>query len=107
MAIIQVSVVPLGIRTSSVGKYVARALSVLENEKDVAYQLTPMGTIIEGNLDQVLRIVKQMHETVFDTEVQRVLTTIIIDDRRDKTSTMDSKVNSVRSRLHAGASPAD
>jgi uncharacterized protein (TIGR00106 family) len=99
MAIVQVSIVPIGTSSSSVSKYVARALSVLENEKDVAYKLTPMGTIIEGNLDKVLSIVSQMHESVFDKEVRRVLTTITIDDRRDKPSTMESKLNSVRNKL--------
>ena len=106
MAIVQVSIVPLGTGTSSVSKYVARALSLLENEKGVAYQLTPMGTVIEGTLDEVVGIVRQMHETAFDKGVQRVLTTITIDDRRDKTSTMESKVNSVRNKLQTGASPA-
>ena len=106
MAIVQVSIVPLGIGTLSVSRYVARALSILEDEKDVTYQLTPMATIIEGNLDRVLSIVRKMHESGFDEEVQRVLTTITIDDRRDKTSTMESKVNSVRNKLHPGASPA-
>ena len=106
MAIVQVSIVPLGTRTSSVSKYVARAISVLENEKDVAYQLTPMATIIEGDLDKVLSLVRQMHESGFDQEVRRVLTTITIDDRRDKTSTMESKVNSVQNKLHPSASPA-
>jgi uncharacterized protein (TIGR00106 family) len=99
MAIVQVSIVPIGTSSSSVSKYVARALSVLENEKDVAYKLTPMGTIIEGNLDKVLSIVSQMHESVFDKEVRRVLTTITIDDRRDKPSTMESKLNSVQNKL--------
>jgi len=106
MAIVEVSIVPVGTGTPSVSRYVARAISILENEKDVAYQLTPMGTIIEGDLDKVLSLVRQMHESGFDHEVQRVLTTITIDDRRDKTSTMESKVNSVRSKLHPGASPA-
>ncbi len=99
MAIVQVSIVPVGTRTSSISKYVARAFKFLENQKDVVYQLTPMGTIIEGDLDRVLSIVRGLHESGFDEEVQRVLTTVIIDDRRDKTATMESKVNSVQSKL--------
>jgi uncharacterized protein (TIGR00106 family) len=99
MAIVQLSIVPVGTQTSSISNYVARALRVLENQKDVAHQLTPMGTVVEGDLDRVLSIVRQMHESCFDEKVQRVLTTIIIDDRRDKTATMESKVSSVRSKL--------
>ncbi|MFC1869923.1 MTH1187 family thiamine-binding protein [Chloroflexota bacterium] len=99
MAIVQVSIVPLGTGTTSASQYVARALSILENEKEVAYQLTPMATIIEGDLDKLLSTVSEMHESAFDEKVQRVLTTITIDDRRDRTATMESKVKSVRNKL--------
>jgi len=102
MVIVQVSIVPIGTSKSSVSKYVAQAIGVLEKEREVAYQLTPMGTIIEGNLDKVLSIIRQMHESGFDNEVQRVVTTMIMDDRRDKIATMESKVKSVRDKLHAG-----
>lgn len=100
MAIVQVSIVPLGTGTSSVSRYVARAVSVLEEERDITYQLTSMGTIVEGDLDRVLSIVRRMHECVFGEKVRRIVTTLTIDDRRDKTSTMKSKVNSVLDKLH-------
>ena len=99
MAIVQVSIVPLGTKTTSLSKYVARALKVLQSQKSVSYKLTPMGTILEGDLDRVLSMVRQMHESVFSEGVQRVLTTIKIDDRRDKTATMESKISSVESKL--------
>ena len=99
MAIAQVSVVPLGTGTPSLSKYVARAHRILEGEKDIAYQLTPMATVIEGELDKVLSIIRKMHESGFDDEVRRVVTAITIDDRRDKPATMESKVTSVREKL--------
>ena len=102
MAIVQVSIVPIGTSKSSISKYVAQAIRALEKEREIAYQLTPMGTIIEGNLDKVLSLIRQMHESGFDNEIQRVVTTMIIDDRRDKTATMASKVKSVQDKLHAG-----
>ena len=99
MAIVRVSIVPLGTSTPSLSRYVARAVGYLESQKDISYQVTPMGTIIEGDLDRALEIIRQMHEDVFDGTVQRVLTSITIDDRRDKESTMESKVNSVQNKL--------
>ena len=99
MTVVQLSIVPVGTKTPSMSSYVAKAIKILQDRKDVAYQLTPMGTIFEGDLDMVLNVVKQMHESCFDEEVQRVVTTIVIDDRRDKPATMESKVNSVRSKL--------
>ena len=99
MAIIEVSIIPLGTGTTSMSKHVSRAIDVLESQKEVRYQLTPMGTIVEGDLDKAWSIVRQMHECGFDDSVQRVLTTITIDDRRDKISTMEDKVRSVQSKL--------
>jgi uncharacterized protein (TIGR00106 family) len=99
MAIAEVSVVPLGTKTPSVSQYVARAVKVLERDKDVKYQVTAMGTILEGDLDRILAVVKRMHEAVLVEGVVRVLTTIKIDDRRDKPQTMNEKLDSVKKKL--------
>ena len=99
MALIKVSIVPLGTGTPSVGKYIARAVEVLQGEKDIKYELTAMGTIIEGDLDRLLTLARKMHEAVFDAGVMRALTIIEIDDRRDKTSSISSKIESVKKKL--------
>jgi uncharacterized protein (TIGR00106 family) len=99
MAIVEVSVVPLGTKTASVSRYVARAVRVLEEEKDIKYEMTAMGTIIEGDLDRILAVVRKMHEETFGQGVARVLTTIKVDDRRDKARTMKAKVDSVKKKL--------
>jgi len=99
MAIVEVSIVPLGTKTPSVSKYVAQAVKVLQVEKDIKYELTAMGTIIEGDLDKILMVVKKMHEETFGDGVARVITTIKIDDRRDKASSMGGKVDSLRKEL--------
>jgi uncharacterized protein (TIGR00106 family) len=78
---------------------VARAVKILEQEKDVRYEITAMGTIIEGDLDRILAVVKKMHEGVLGEGVARVLTTIKIDDRRDKAQGMKGKVDSVKKKL--------
>jgi uncharacterized protein (TIGR00106 family) len=99
MVIAEVSVVPLGTKTPSVSQYVARAVKVLEREKDIKYEITAMGTIIEGDLDRILAVVKKMHEGTFGEGVARVLTTIKIDDRRDRVQGMKEKVDSLRKKL--------
>ena len=99
MAIAEVSVVPLGTKTPSVSQYVARAVKVLEREKDIKYEMTAMGTIIEGDLDRILAVVKKMHEGTFGEGVVRVLTTVKIDDRRDKAQGMKEKVDSLKKKL--------
>jgi uncharacterized protein (TIGR00106 family) len=101
MAIAEVSIVPLGTKTPSVSQYVARAVQVLEREKGTKYEITPMGTVLEDDLDRILAVVKKMHEAVFDEDIARVLTTIKIDDRRDRPQTMNGKLDSVRKKLQA------
>jgi len=99
MAVAEVSIIPLGTETPSVSKYVARALSVLREEKHIKYELTSMGTIIEGDLGEILRIVRKMHEAVLEEGVMRVVTSIKIDDRRDKALSMKGKIESVKQEL--------
>ena len=99
MAIAEISVVPLGTKTASVSQYVARAVKILDREKDIRYEMTAMGTIMEGDLDRILAVAKKMHDATFGEGVKRVLTTIKIDDRRDKAQDMKEKVNSLRKKL--------
>ena len=99
MALVEVSIIPLGTETPSVSQYVARAVRILQGEKDIKYELTAMGTIIEGDLNRLLTLVQKMHEAVFDAGIARVVTTIKIDDRRDKISGMSSKMESVKRKL--------
>jgi uncharacterized protein (TIGR00106 family) len=99
MAIAKVSIVPVGTGSPSLSEHVARAVRVLRQEKGLKYELTSMGTIIEGDVDNILSIVKKMHRAALGEGVMRVVTIIEIDDRLDKPSTMHSKVESVMKKL--------
>ncbi|MFD3448761.1 MTH1187 family thiamine-binding protein [Microbacteriaceae bacterium 4G12] len=100
MAIVDVSIIPIGTGTTSVSEYVAEVHKVLEKNADrVKYKLTPMNTIIEGELSILLDVIAQMHEVPFEKGAARVATTIRIDDRRDKESTMEKKLQAVQSKL--------
>jgi uncharacterized protein (TIGR00106 family) len=93
--IAEVSIIPVGTGDTGLSHYIAACLEVLEGRKDISYRLTPMGTAIEGSLDKVLEVVRKMHEVPFSKGASRVVTLLKIDDRRDKTSTMAGKVESV------------
>jgi uncharacterized protein (TIGR00106 family) len=99
MAIAEISVVPLGTKTPSVSQYVARAVKLLEQEKGIRYETTAMGTIIEGDFDKILMVVKKMHEGTFGDDVARVLTILKIDDRRDRAQGIEAKVDSLKKKL--------
>ena len=96
MAIVEVSIVPVGTGTPSVSRYVAGAVQVLQGEKNIRYELTAMGTIIEGDLERLLTLVGKMHQSAFNAGVMRVVTTVKIDERRDTTLSMVGKVESVK-----------
>ena len=93
--ITEVHVVPLGTETTSLSRYIASCLGIVKQAHDVSYQLTAMGTIVQGPLERVLKLTQKMHEVPFDLGANRVLTTVTIDDRRDKLATMESKVRAV------------
>jgi uncharacterized protein (TIGR00106 family) len=92
----EISVVPLGTGSAGVSEYVAGCMDVLIGNKNVKHRLTPMATILEGPLDQVLKVTKAMHEVPFKKGALRVVTTLKIDDRSDIRLSMQGKVNRVR-----------
>ena len=102
MAIIDVSVIPLGTGTPSVSKYIAGAVRELKKEKDVKYQLTAMGTTIEGSLPHLLNLAHKMHNSAFNAGAMRVVTIIKIDERKDQVATISSKIEAVNRELRGG-----
>jgi len=94
MAIVEVSIVPLGLSTTSLSGQVASVLKPLK-DSGLHYTLTAMGTIIEGDLKEVMKCVLKMQEVPFQSGINRVYTTIKVDDRRDKSITIEGKVSSV------------
>jgi uncharacterized protein (TIGR00106 family) len=99
MAIMEVAIIPMGTGSTSVSQYVAECHKIIENAEGVKSELTPMGSILEGDLDTILELARKMHEVPFESGAMRVSTTIRIDDRRDKKASMEQKLNSVQSKL--------
>jgi len=98
MAILEISIVPIGIPGTSLCAYVADCLQVLKQER-VTFELSAMGTNIEGNPRDLMRIAMKMHEVPFKKGAPRVLTTMRLDDRRDKKGTLEGKKKAVRRKL--------
>jgi len=98
MAVVEVSIIPLGVPGTSLSGHVARVLKVLQ-ESSLKFELTAMGTIINGDLEEIWQVLKKMHESCFAGEVARVLTQVKIDDRRDKPASSEQKIRSVMSKL--------
>lgn len=95
MIIAEFSIIPIGTGTTSVSKYVKRAIDVLKRH-NVKITTGAMGTIIEAeSLNDIFMAVKSAHEAMFELGINRVVTELKMDDRRDKESTVESKLKAV------------
>ncbi|MFH0777028.1 MAG: MTH1187 family thiamine-binding protein [Candidatus Eisenbacteria bacterium] len=101
MPVCEISVVPVGTGGTSISEFVAEAERVIV-KSGLKSKLCPMSTCLEGDLSQIIEVTKQVHEACFRKGAKRVLTTLKIDDRRDKPLTMDGKVGSVEKKLAPG-----
>lgn len=102
MAIVDVTIIPIGTNSPSVSEYVADIQKVLkkyEEKGQIRFQLTPMNTIIEGELSLLFEVIQAMHEVPFEKGLARVATNIRIDDRRDIKRTMEDKISSVMGKI--------
>ncbi|MBS2969681.1 MTH1187 family thiamine-binding protein [Metabacillus sp. KIGAM252] len=102
MPIADVTIIPIGTATPSVSAHVAGIQTILEGYKSegkITFQLTPMNTLIEGELPVLFEVIQAIHEAPFQEGISRVATNIRIDDRRDKKTTMQGKLESVQKHL--------
>lgn len=92
MAIVAVSIAPLGTGSTSVSSYVSEAERVLERHPHLKVRLDPMFTNIEGDLREIFEAIAEMHDALVAMGAQRLSTVIKIDDRRDHPHSMEEKI---------------
>lgn len=98
MAIMEISVVPIGTQSPSVSHFVAECVKIVD-QQGLKYEVTSMGTEVEGEVEELLRLAAQMHRVPFKKGAQRVATTIRIDERLDKELRIAGKKEAVFKRL--------
>ena len=96
MMLLEFSMVPLG-KGESVSPYVARSLEIID-QSGLDYQLHAMGTILEGEVDEVMDVLKQCFETM-SRDCDRVTCTAKFDFRRGRKGRLQAKVKSVEEKL--------
>ena len=96
MVLLEFSMSPLG-KGESVGKYVSRSLDIID-KSGVDYRLNPMGTVLEGEWDEVMDVVRQCYERM-RKDCNRVSCTIKIDYRKGHEGRLSNKTASVEKRL--------
>ncbi len=98
VALMQITIIPLGTGSTSVGAYVADVQRLLE-DRGVEFVLNDMGTVIYGTAADLLRLAAEIHEQPFAAGARRVVTQIVLDDRRDMDRHVGDKCRAVRQRL--------
>jgi len=99
MPMLQITIMPSPPKEGTgVSEYVAKALELVKSS-GLKYELSPTATIIEGDLERLFEIAKKVHEISFEYGAGRVVTVIMIDDRRDKEITMEYKKRSVLDKM--------
>ena len=96
MVLLEFSITPLG-EGESVSRYVARSLDIVA-ASGLDYRLHAMGTIIEGELDQVLSVLKQCIEALAK-DCNRISCSAKLDYRKGHQGRLESKVTSVEQKL--------
>ena len=96
MVLLEFSMSPLE-KGASVGEYVARSLQIID-ESGLDYRLHAMGTIIEGEIDDVLGVLKRCLGAMA-TDCERITCTAKLDYRRGHAGRLNTKVASVEEKL--------
>jgi uncharacterized protein (TIGR00106 family) len=99
----EISIIPIGIRsetTTSMSKEIAAAFDAIQKIKGLKTMLTPMGTQIESdNFANILQAIEVAHQVVRTAGAKRIMSTVRIDERLDKSSSLEEKVESVMEKI--------
>ena len=96
MVLLEFSMTPIS-KGESVSAYVARSLDIVDRS-GLPYRLTPMGTVVEGEWDEVMGVVTACFERMRQ-DCGRISTSIRIDYRAGKDGRLKSKIDSIESKL--------
>jgi len=96
MVLLEFSMSPLT-RGESVSDIVSRSLKIID-ESGVDYRLNPMGTVLEGEWDEVMDVVKKCYEKM-SSDCDRISCGIKIDYRKGAKGRLESKIASVEKKL--------
>ena len=97
----EISVIPIGTSSgTSMSKEIAAAFDAIRKIKDIKSMLTPMGTQIEtNNFANILTAIEAAHQSIRLAGAKRIITTVRIDERLDRSTSLEEKVDSVLQKL--------
>lgn len=98
MVMLEFSMFPVD-KGETLSPYVARVVKIVA-QSGVSYRLNPMGTVLEGEWEELMTVVRACHQELA-RDCHRISTSIRIDYRKGDARRMDTKIASVEQKLHA------
>lgn len=96
MVIAEISAFPIG-KGESLGESVAEVLGVIKGS-GLKYEPGPMGTAVEGEWDEVMKLITMCREVLLRSN-NRIYMTIKIDERKGSNHSMAHKMRAVEGRI--------
>jgi uncharacterized protein (TIGR00106 family) len=94
--IAEFSISPVG-ESVSLSKWVAEVIRIVD-ESGLEHETNAMSTVVEGEWDAVMALIKKCHAKVLESS-ERAVTTIRIDDRKGARGRIKGKIESIEKRL--------
>ena len=96
MTLMELSMYPMD-KGESLSPYVARLLDVIA-QSGLPYQLGPMGTVIEGEWDELVALLTRCYRTI-EPESGRIIASVKFDSRKGSGRRIEGKVASVKAKM--------
>jgi len=96
MVLLEFSIYPIG-KGESLSRYVSRAVEII-SKSGLSYKVGPMGTAIEGDLDEVLDVIRKCFNAM-KRDCHRIDFHIKGDYRKGRRGAIDGKVRSLEKKL--------
>ena len=97
----EISVIPITTNgDTSMSNEIALVYNAISQIQGLKTILTAMGTQVESNnLENILEAIKISHITLWNIGIERIMSSIRIDERLGKNNTLERKINSVKDKI--------
>jgi len=93
--LVEFSILPVG-KGESLSDYVAKVVEIVA-KSGLVYKVTEMGTLVEGDWEEVFSLIKRCHTNLLG-EAGRLVTTIKVDDRKGRSDFLKTRLSSLETK---------
>ena len=96
MTLMEFSMIPLD-KGASFSEYVARILAIVD-QSGLDYRLNPMGTVVEGEWDELLNLLTRCFQAL-EQDSDRISLQVKFDYRKGPEPRIENKIRSVQAKI--------